>query len=393
MFICGNFLDKKREPSSLLAKPGMSRSVTFTEPAPFLEQPITQTVATEAGFAWRSRARASEFQSPDDLPGDESVQTGDVRLNPSELIISEAPFLNESESDDAIEALVADQVFESKDWPSRYLNRDLPVADGDVLRFDLPALIQAGIMFGWAIEQAARIASRLRASAGEGRRIEIILESPGAVTPHEHLFVGLELQRRGIRTFDLILPWGGRWESAVDWIGDAEILDADLAVHRAIAEQYGWRMSFDHVEQKLEVLPLLQSRCGDALHLNLDGLGWIEATRILARRIPALLRSLLAQAQDRFAFDKPNVELATTEDDIRMLPDVPDSELERVFVDDFRGRQLLRFTAPSLLSHETCGPAIGEAIERDRQLHAQLVEAEARRHFAPWLTAAVSPTA
>jgi hypothetical protein len=82
----------------------------------------------------------------------------------------------------------------------------------------------------------------------------------------------------------------------------------------------------------------------ERFHLNIDGLGWIEAIRVLARNEPDLLRKLLVVAQDRFPFDKPNLELATTEDDIRHLPDVPDSALERVFVEDFRGRQLLRIT-------------------------------------------------
>jgi hypothetical protein len=373
-------------------KQRINRSATFTEPGQFLVQPIIHAVAREAGFALRSQTVTPVIRSPDDILVEKLGSNRDARLDPGDLIISEAPFLNESESDDAMDALVADRVFESKDWPSLYLNRDFPIEDGEVLRFESPALIQAGIMFGWAIEQAARIAARLGSTGCETERLEIILDSPGTITPHEHLFAGLELQRRGIRAFDLILPWGGRWEPAVDWIGDAETLGPNLAIHRAIAEEHGWRMSFDHVGQKIAVLPLLHAHCGDILHLNIDGLGWIEATRILARHEPALLRDLLVVAQDRFAFDKPNAELATTEDDIRTLPDVPDSELERVFVDDFRGRQLLGFTASSLLGHETHGPAILQAIEQNRQLHAQLVEAEARRHFAPWLAAPNSPT-
>jgi hypothetical protein len=365
----------------------MSRSVTFTEPDPLLEQPIANAVANEAGFALRPRPVPSPIRSPDDVLEGKFEANGDIRVDPGDLIITEAPLLNESESDDAMEALVADQVFDSKDWPSHYLNRDFPIGDGEVLCFDPSALIQAGIMFGWAIEQAARIVSRLRGASSEPARIEIILDAPGTITPHQHLFAGLELRRRGIRTFDLILPWGGRWEPAVEWIGDAEAFGPNLALQHAIAEEHGWRMSFDHVEQKLAVLPLLHSHCGATFHLNLDGLGWIEATRILARNEPALLRGLLVVAQDRFAFDKPNAEFATTEDDTRTLPDVPDSELERVFVDDFRGRQLLRFTAPSLLGHEVHGPAIRQSLERHRQLHEQLVQTEARRHFAPWLGA------
>jgi tagaturonate epimerase len=358
-------------------KQPMSKTVTFSEPDPILEQPVAAGVAGEAGFAVIPGSGVPVIRGPEELLGLKPEAPSRLRVDPSELIITEAPLLNEAEQADAQEALIADQVFESLDWPSRHLNRDFPAG--------APALIVIGIKFGWAIEQAARIVAA-GAKRWPGVGLEIVLDAPAAVTPQEHLFIGLELQRRGVHEFDLVLPWGGRWEPAVEWIGDGDEFESSLAVHSAIAMEREWRMSFDHAEEKHAVLSMLSARCGDRLHLNIDGLGWLAAMRILARREPALLRALLLVAQERFVFDKPNAELATTEDDIRTLPDVPDSELESVIVDDFRGRQLLRFTAKSLLSHEVHGEALRGLVERNRQLLAELVEAEARRHFAAWMT-------
>lgn len=363
----------------------MSKSVTFTEPDLFFKQPTVASVAEAAGFRVIPQSDAPEIRQPEDFSGLGAAKHGcRLRVNPSDLIIGEAPLLNEAEQADAQEALIADQIFTSPDWPAHYLDRDFPSHEGQAIRFEAPALITIGIKFGWALEQAARIAAAARRESPRFERLEIVIDSPATVTPEEHLFIGLELHRRGVGAFDLILPWGGRWEPAVDWIGDAETFASGLATHHAVAVQNGeWGLGFDHAEEKFTVLPILSAQCGDRLHLNIDGVAWTEAMRVLTRCEPTLLRELLPIAQDRFAFDKPDAELATTEDDIRSLPDVPDSELERVFVEDFRGRQLLRFTAASLLSHEQYGPAIRAAIERNRQEHAELVRAQVARHFAP----------
>jgi hypothetical protein len=362
---------------NVVLKQPMSSTVTFSEPDPILEQPVAAEVAGEAGFAVIPGAGVPVIRGPEELLRVNPETPSMLRVDPSELIITEAALLNEAEQADAQEALIEDQVFESLDWPSRYFNRDFPASGS--------ALIVIGIKFGWAIEQAARIAA-VAAKRCPGVGLEIVLDASAAVTPQEHLFIGLELQRRGVRGFDLVLPWGGRWEPAVEWIGDGDEFESSFAVHSAIAREHGeWRLGFDHAEEKLAVLPMLSAQCGDRVHLNIDGLGWFAAMRILARHEPGLLRALLLVAQERFVFDKPNAELATTEDDIRTLPDVPDSELESVFVDDFRGRQLLRFTAVSLLNHEVHGPALRETIERNRRLHRDLLGEDARRHFAAWM--------
>lgn len=355
-----------------------SKSVTFTEPDSIFKQSAAVRAAENAGFTAAFES-PQVVQRPEDISGLNLSTDSCLRIDPSDLIIGEAPLLNEAEQTEALAALVEDGVFESSDWPSLYRERHFSLGKGNTFRFEPASLAVIGIKFGWALEQAARI---VNASVKVGR-LEIVFDLPNPATRAEHLFVGLELQRRGIRAFDLILPWGGRWEPAVDWIGEIETFESELPIHAAVAaENGGWRLGFDHAEQKFSVLPIVKTHCCDALHLNIDGLGWVEATRILARHEPDLIRALLPVAQDRFAFDKPNAEFATTEDDIRSLPDVSDSDLERVFVEDFRGRQLLRFTAPSLLQHETLGPQIRATLDLHRELHAELVDAEVRRHLA-----------
>ena len=69
---------------------------------------------------------------------------------------------------------------------------------------------------------------------------------------------------------------------------------------------------------------------------------------MVARQAPEDFRRILNLAQEHFIYDKPVDHLSTTEDDVRFLPDVPDADLERFFLDDFRGRQLLHVSARSI---------------------------------------------
>ena len=74
----------------------------------------------------------------------------------------------------------------------------------------------------------------------------------------------------------------------------------------------------------------------------------MEALRVVARRDASLFRELLSTAQEHFVFDKGRAVHSTSEEDIRGLPLVADTELETTFLDDPRGRQLLHVTAASV---------------------------------------------
>jgi hypothetical protein len=103
---------------------------------------------------------------------------------------------------------------------------------------------------------------------------------------------------------------------------------------------------------------------------------------VIARAEPALFRDLLAAAQERFVFDKGPIALSTTEDDIRSLPSVGDSELASTFLDDFRGRQLLQVTAPFLLQEEPRRREILTVVFAHRDEWEQNVGAAVQRHVS-----------
>src|SRR5262245_21052187 len=170
----------------------MPNSAAFHEPCRSLIEPSALSAAEKAGFSvYQERHTVSR---PDDLAALAALNVF-LRVDPSELIVTEAPVLDEHQRVEAGGVLIADQVFETSDWPARYLGRDFPGPDGEPIRFESEALAVTGIQFGWAIEQVARIAAVAGESAQRPAAIEVVLGSPSAVSLKEHLFIGLELQR------------------------------------------------------------------------------------------------------------------------------------------------------------------------------------------------------
>jgi hypothetical protein len=108
----------------------------------------------------------------------------------------------------------------------------------------------------------------------------------------------------------------------------------------------------------------------------------MAALRVLARVEPAFFREILHSAQEHFVFDKVGAAISTNEEDVRFLPDVSDAELERTFLEDPRGRQLLHVTARSILREPSLADPLRAALDTHSALHRELFGASVARHLA-----------
>jgi hypothetical protein len=294
-------------------------------------------------------------------------------LDPSAYFAPRADSFSEEELAEAQAALIEDGVFADGAWTREYLDRDFAISDALTLRFTPDSLARVAVKFGWALAYAAELG---------GAREITFAATDTSTQPHEHLFIALELRRRAVPFAALALSWPGEFEPAVEFTGDVEKFAGALATHAAIARFAGpYQLSFPHAEEKLALLPLIARECGDAFHLQLSGVAWMEALRLIARGAPELFRELLCAAQEHFIFDRVGHPLSTTEDDVRFLPSVPDAQLENTFLDDPRGRQLLHVTAGSILAN----PALAEPLRAIGTANAaafrELCAAQLDRHL------------
>ncbi|MEQ1861900.1 MAG: tagaturonate epimerase family protein [Chthoniobacteraceae bacterium] len=240
-------------------------------------------------------------------------------IDSSDYIHDESDLLDASELADAKAALIEDGIFAPREWTE--------------------ADLRAATKYGWAIAHAAL-------NTRPGINVWSVAEGGTATTEHELRFIAAELRRRAIAVTHIAPCWPVAIEPALDL---GELSDAFI---RALAryESAGVGLFIPNAAGKSIV-------AGPDALLDFANIGWLEAARSLAVADAALFRRVLACAQEHFAFDKPRAGISTSEDDIHALPDVPDADLERTFLDDFRGRQLLHVTARSIFADEAlCGP-------------------------------------
>lgn len=297
-------------------------------------------------------------------------------LDPTENLVDRADTLSLPELEEAVALLIEDQIL-AADWTAAYLDRSFEIGPGLTLGFTGEELLRAAVKFGWALADLERLAS---SDAAESAFVFDRTTTPTSAL--EHLFLGLELRRRGWPLAALFLHLPGPWEPAIEYDGDVAALEDALPIHAAIARYCGpYRLGFHDAAHKLAILPVLGRHCGGLLHLDLSGMSWLEAARIVAQVEPRLLREVLLLAQENFVFDRDARFLSTGEEDVRFLPEVPDDALERTFLDDPRGRQLLHITRGSVLEDSGLHKRLVTAIATHASLYSGLVTTQLSRHL------------
>lgn len=271
-------------------------------------------------------------------------------LDPSAYFVERAAELSLSELDAATAALVEDGVFLGN-WIDLYATREFPISETLSLSFDRDELRRIAVKFGWALAFAEELTAHARRIC-ELRPFEVevsLLRSARHTTPHEHLFLALEAQRRGLPLVAIAPRLPGSWEPAAEYEDDPGELENALRIHADIAEACGpHQISIPEIEGKTEVLAMLGRGCGARLSVKTSAASALELMRVVARAAPAMFREILVLAQERFSFERQLKPVSLSEDEVRFLPDVPDAQLESVFLGDARGRQLLDVTIGSI---------------------------------------------
>lgn len=174
------------------------------------------------------------------------------------------------------------------DWASPYLDRvvDLPGAEG--MRLDLDTLRQAAVKFGRAVQHGARMYETVaRANRGRPYEIEISLDQTATpISAAEHLFIGLELESRGVRPTGMAL----RLDDS-----DHAAFETGLRLQVAVASFCGpYKLSFRSGTHDPAVVPAIGRCCGDLLHYKTSAESLLEALRLAWRLEPPLFQQIMA---------------------------------------------------------------------------------------------------
>ncbi len=311
-------------------------------------------------------ADADHLKNPPDVDAAAAAGFTFFTLDPSDFVRADAAQMPQDALVATIEGMIADGEI-ADDWSAPYLDRTIDLPGGRVLRVELEPLQRAVVKYGRAVNHCARL-SQAVARACQGRPFEIEAsfdETDHPTTTLEHLFIGLELEARGVRLTSLALRLPGDFQKGIDYRGDLVEFEARLAEHVAVAEFCGpYKMSIHSGSDKLSVYPIIGRCCGDALHVKTSGTSYLEALRVVCRTDPGLFGEIVRFCREKFAADRASYALLTTPEEVASLPDNAAGGEEQLFLNERVGRQLLHVTYGSVLNggRDETGRSFKEAI-------------------------------
>lgn len=281
-------------------------------------------------------ADADHLKTVDDVPPFVEAGYTFFTVDPGEYVDNSA----DTDSPDILRQKIKD--FNWEELAELYLHEEPKPGWG---RFDGESLMRATVKYGKAIRHAAAMFKRLSEMKDEFDFEISVDETDSPTTPLEHFFIASELIRLGVRFTSLAPRFIGRFEKGVDYIGDLNALDAELARHAAVTAHFGtYKLSLHSGSDKFSVYPLIAKHWGERIHVKTAGTSYLEALRVLAKHEPDLFLKIYSLGRDRYETDKRTYHVSARLNALPKTNDLPS------LLDDFHAREVLHVTFGSALA-------------------------------------------
>ncbi|MCD6470666.1 hypothetical protein J7L29_07705 [Candidatus Bathyarchaeota archaeon] len=238
-----------------------------------------------------------------------------------------------------------------------YLNKRLilrlPYGETREINFSEESLMRVAVKFSAAILFTLRIYRQLRKLFGRKKfDFEVSIdETEKPTTALEHFFIASELKRLGVRFHSLAPKFIGKFEKAIDYIGDLEKFKESFIEHVLISKICGpYKISIHSGSDKFSVYPIISEIAPEIIHLKTSGTSYLEALRVIARYDPKLFRRIVKHSLKYFKIDRKSYHVSADPNLIPEPESISDEDLEKVFLDNNAGRQILHVTFGSILS-------------------------------------------
>ena len=235
-------------------------------------------------------------------------------------------------------------------------------------------LIRATVKYGKAIKHVVAMFRRL-SEMKDGFDFEVSVdETDSPTTPLEHFFIANELTRQGVKFTSLAPRFIGRFEKGVDYIGDLNALDAELAKHAAVTKYFGtYKLSLHSGSDKFSVYPLIAKHWGARIHVKTAGTSYLETLRVLARYTPDLFLKIYKLGCERYETDKRTYHVSAQLDELPSTDDLPS------LLDHFHAREMLHVTFGSALAK--FGVEIKQALVKHETAYLETLKTHFERHL------------
>jgi len=324
----------------------------------------------QEGYRGGFGADADHVKTIDEL--DETFEAGFTMftIDPSAYVDSEADNYDLPRLKERFEGLPwAELQCRREDYSKIYLPkhpRTTLAKKAQMPEFSEESLLRVAVKYSAAIAHAAKMYRHLKKLFGRKRfDVEVSVdETETPTSPSEHFFIACELRRLGVQITGLALRFVGRFEKAVDYIGNLSEFEESFAKHVSIPKACGpYKLSIHSGSDKFSIYPIVGRLASSMVHLKTAGTSYLEALRVVARHDPDLFREIVEHSLGCFEKDRESYYLTT---DLSVVPNprrVSDENLEVTFLYENNARQMLHVTYGSVLTAKTSN---GEWLFRER---------------------------
>lgn len=191
-------------------------------------------------------------------------------------------------------------------------------------------------------------------------------ETESTTRPLDHVYISAILADAGVRCTSVAPRFCGEFQKGIDYVGDPYRFEVELALHSAIAREFGHKLSIHSGSDKFAVYPAIGRQTRGHVHVKTSGTSWLEAVRVLACAEPSFFRQMYCFA--RAHMDEARRYYHVTVDPGR-LPDLEgilDNGLGPL-LDEGSVRQMLHITYGAFLRDGD-----QEAVEFSRRIRGNL---------------------
>lgn len=265
--------------------------------------------------------------------------------------------------------------------------------EGYHLELEEPVLLKALVKYGKAIAHVVTMYEHLqRVAKNLPYEVEVSMDETELPTsPAEHIYIASELRRLGVIWISFAPRFVGRFEKGVDYIGNVEAFKVDVAIHAAIAKQFGpYKLSLHSGSDKFSLYSIFMEKSYGLAHLKTAGTSYLEALRTIATVENEFMKEIYTFALERFETDKQSYHIsaqiinAPKPDKIKDWPGL---------LNQFDAREILHVTFGSVLTSKSDGvkwrfyDRMMSLLQTNRELYFDNLVNHFRRHLEPFSSA------
>lgn len=269
-----------------------------------------------------------------------------ITLDCSEKIDNTVMIKTVEQINDAYQALPHDY---TQELEKKYLDKTFEIGTSRIV-FDKLSLQQITLIYVQVLKHIRNIYIDVIKRCDRIVDFELSIdETMTPTSPQAHFFVASEMENLNVVASSVAPRFCGEFQKGIDYIGDMVQFEEEFAVHVAIADHFGYRLSIHSGSDKFKVFPIIGRYTRGRVHVKTAGTNWLEALKVICETNPLLYRQIHSFSLEHFNEATKYYHVTTNLNRVPDIEKLADSELLQILSQDDT-RQMLHITYGLILN-------------------------------------------